>query len=207
MTNKNKKFCYRKVDFYETAYMGVFLTKGKEDNNKKMIWPLEPIYKELGSIKKEIMEIKLDQDKIKKNRFEIFGGIIIKIRFNRKSPLKKEFWTTKTKEGMALDYFYRMKQYLKMFDNGGERLYKIMVMPAFYDVKKKKWTLTNWLPVNLNITDEELGKIAIMSNKTQVDISAKNMALYKIEWIKGFDLDTGKFVKSQKEIDLEEANC
>ena len=108
---------------------------------------------------------------------------------------------------MLLDDLYRVRQYLKMFDNGGEKLYKIMVMPAFYDVKKKKWTLTNWLPVKFNITDEDLAKIAIMSDEIQVDNSAKNMALYTIEWVKGFDLDTGNFIKSKKEVGLERANC
>jgi len=45
-----------------------------------------------------------------------------------------------------------------------------------------------------------------MSNQP-VDSTAKSIGIYSIEFIRGFDLDTGKFVKSQKEIDLEETNC
>jgi len=86
-----------------------------------------------------------------------------------------------------------MKQYIKMFKDG-EKFYEIMVMPAFYDAKKKEWLMTNWLPVIKNISDEELGKIAVMSNTTQVDDSAKNMGLYTIEWVKGLYVETWELV-------------
>lgn len=204
--SSNRKFCYREVDFYETAYMGFIFMKRKDDDYR-MLYPLELVYEKTKAVKKRIMKMKLELDKLKKNAAEVYGAMIIKIRLNRTSPLKKEFWTTETKEKMLLDDLYRIRQYLKMFDNGGEKLYKIMVMPAFYDVKKKKWTLTNWLPVKFNITDKDLAKIAIMSDEIQVDNSAKNMALYTIEWVKGFDLDTGNFIKSKKEVGLERANC
>ena len=53
-------------------------------------------------------------------------------------------------------------------------------MPYQYEVKKKNWVLSNWLPVLATITDEELGKIAVMSTKTQVDPSAKEMACIQL---------------------------
>lgn len=73
-----------------------------------------------------------------------------------------------------------------------------MVLPYHYEVKNKKWVLSNWLPVLATTTDEELGKIAVMSTTTQVDSSAKDMGLYSIEWVKGVDVDTWELVENEE---------
>lgn len=169
MIKNNKKYCYREVDFYDEAYMGFLFVKNKDDNGDNMLYPFELIYKKLENLKKKIKELKIEVEKDKKKPRKVYGGLVMKIRFSRRSPLKKEFWSTEIEEGMNLDYFYKIKQYLEIFKDNKEKLYKIMVMPAFYDIKNKKWFLTSWLPVHFNITDEELAKIAVMSTQTQVD--------------------------------------
>lgn len=200
-----KKYCYRKVDFHKEAYIGGVFIRSENNEEKKFIYMLEEVHKELKTLIKNIKRFKKDFRENKENPAEVYGAIILKIRFNRTAPLKKEFWLTETREGMELDQGYRVRQYIKMFDNDRQGLYQIMVMPYHYEVKKKKWILSNWLPVLSTITDEELGKIAVMSTKTQVDPSAKYMALYTVEWVKGYDVDEDKLVENEKK--NFEGNC
>lgn len=198
--DKEKKYCYREVEFYPEGYIGGLLLE--IDENKRILFVLTRIKKDLKSIKKEILKLRKDL-KNQKNPINAYGGLVMKIKFNRTSPLKKEYWEIDS--DMVLDDIYRMKQYLNVLD-GKEKLYQIMVMPQHYDTKKKEWWLTNWLPVLATTTDEELGKIAIMSPGTQVDISAKNMALYSIEWVKGMYVETGELVEKEEEKEVE-YNC
>ena len=190
--NEAKKYCYRKVDFYKEGYMGMLFLRG--EGEERFLFPLDLIYQNKKPLINKLKKLKKIVDKNKKNSIEVYGALVMKIGFNRTSPLKKEFWSTNTE--MVLDKFYRIKQYLKMFKDG-ERFYEIMVMPAFYDTKKKKWWLTNWLPVRRNTTDEELGKIAVMSQETQVDSSAKEIGLYTVEWVKGLYIDTWELVEKE----------
>lgn len=196
--DKKEKYCYREVEFCPEGYIGgVFI---EEDDGKKMLYVLRRVNKDLKSAKKEILKLKKDFKNQKKDPANVYGGLIIKIKFKRTSPLKKEFWETDS--DINLDNFYRFRQYMEVL-GGKENLYQIMVMPAFFDIKKNEWLLTNWLPVLTTTTDEELGKIAIMSPETQVDISAKNMALYTIEWVKGLYVETGEIVEKEKGSEIE----
>lgn len=197
-----KKYCYRDVDFYEKAYMGIVFLKD-EDKNLNTIYPVNTIYKDLKDLKKQFKKIKKESRNRKNDPIDIYGALIMRISFYQKSPLKKEFWETKS--DIVLNNFYRVKQYLKMFKDG-EGLYKIMVMPYFYNTKEKKWILANWLPVLMTTTDDELAKIAIMSSETQVDASAKNMGLYTIDWVKGFDIETGEILKPNNTYSVNDLN-
>lgn len=194
----NKKFCYRKVDFYNEAYIGGIFIKAENNEENRFMYILEGVHEEIKPLLNVIKRFKKDFKNNKKNPADVYGAVILKIRFNRTAPLKKEFWTTKTKEEMELDQNYRLRQYIKMFDNGRQGLYQIMIMPYQYEVEKKNWVLSNWLPVLATITDEELAKIAVMSTKTQVDPSAKDMALYSIEWVKGYDVDKEELVETEE---------
>lgn len=196
-----EKYCYREVDFYPEGYISGALIE--EDDGKKILFILSRVNKDLKSAKKEIIKLKKDFKNQKKNSVTIFGGLVMKIKFKRTSPLKKEFWETDT--DIILDDFYRFRQYVKVL-NDKQELYQIMVMPYHFDTQKNEWILSNWLPVLSTITDEELGKIAIMSSQAQVDCSAKNMALYTIEWVKGMDVDSGEIVEGEKK-NIGEYNC
>ena len=201
----NKKFCYRKVDFYNEAYIGGVFIRSINNEENRFMYILEEVHKDIKPLLKIIKRFKKDFKENKKNPADVYGALILKIKFNRISPLKKEFWIKKTKEEMVLDQNYRLRQYIKMFDNDRQGLYQIMVMPYHYETKKKKWILSNWLPVLSTITDEELGKIAVMSTSTQVDPSAKDMALYSIEWVKGLDVEAWELVENEKK--KFEKNC
>ena len=200
--DKKKKFCFREVDFYKEGYIAVLLING--DDEKKFLYPMLTVYKDLKALVKEVKDFKKHFKNRKPDLVDVYGALVIKIKFNRPSPLKKEFWETKS--DMTLDNTYRMKQYLKML-NDGQKLYQIIVMPRHFEIKKKKWILTNLLPVLLSITDEELGKIAVMSSGTEVDISAKNMGLYTIEWVKGFDITNEELIEYPNNTENNEFNC
>ncbi len=189
---KEKKYCYREVEFYKEAYIGILFLK--DDGNKRLLFVLNLIYQNKKILINKLKQLKQSVSEDKINEFEVYAAAVMKIKFDRTSPLKKDFWKNETE--MVLDNVYRIKQYLKMFKDG-EKFYEIMVMPAFYDANKKEWLLTNWLPVIKNISDEELGKIAVISGETQVDMSAKNMALYTIEWIRGLYLETWELVEKE----------
>jgi len=193
--NEAKKYCYRKVDFYKEGYVGMLFLRG--EGEERFLFPLDLIYQSKKPLINKLKDLKRSVDRDKKNSNEVYGALVMKIKFEKTSPLKKEFWTTEIKKEMVLNRFYRTKQYLKMFKDG-EKFYEIMVLPAHYDIKKKEWWLINWLPVRKNITDEELGKIAVMSEETQVDCSAKHMALYTIEWVKGLYVETWELVEDRK---------
>jgi len=193
--NKKIKYCYREVGFIKEGYIASVFVKAI-NGDEEFVNPMLAVYKNLKELGKDLKNLKKDLKNQKKDPIDIYGALVIKINFHRTSPLRKEFWQTES--DIKLDNMYRIKQYFKMLKNFG-KLYQIMVMPHHYDIEKKEWTLTNWLPVLSTITDEELGKIAIMSTTTQVDVSAKSMALYSIEWIKGYDIVLGELIEKNKE--------
>lgn len=193
--NKKIKYCYREVEFVKEGYIAVVFVKAI-NGNEEFTNPMQMVYTNLKELGKDVKKLKKDLKNQKKDPIDIYGALVIKIKFHRTSPLRKEFWQTES--DIKLDNMYRIKQYFKMLKNFG-KLYQIMIMPHHFDIEKKVWTLTNWLPVLSTITDEELGKIAIMSTTTQVDVSAKSMALYSIEWIKGYDIVLGELIEKNKE--------
>lgn len=187
-----KKYCYREVDFYQEGYMGMIFFKG-EDNENKILYPMTRVYKSLKPLKKEIKELKMVLENRNNDPLDVYGALVVKLKFRKTFPLKMEYWQDEPE--IKLDKFYRVNQYLKMLKEG-ESFYQIMVMPYHFEVKKKKWFFSNWLPVLISATEEQLAQVSIMSNETAVDSSAKNIGLYTIEWIKGLYLDNWELVEN-----------
>lgn len=197
----NKKYCYREPNFPKSAYLGIMFV-GDVDRSK-FIQTLTKIYSTIKLIQSTIKKLKKDLLKLKNGPVYVNGVVIVKINFCKKFPLKKEYWNSK--EIIPSDEMFRSQEYMKMMDDVCQ-FYNIMVLPANYDVKKKKWDYINWIPILVSTDDNKLDELSRISNQP-VDPSSKSIGIYSVEFVKGFDLDTGKFVKSQKEIDLEEANC
>lgn len=101
-----KKYCYREVEFYKEAYIGMLFLKG--DENKRLLFVLGLIYQNKKILINKLKQLKQSVSEDKTNEFEVYGAAVMKIKFNRTSPLKKEFWETETKEGMILDNSYRI---------------------------------------------------------------------------------------------------
>lgn len=198
--DKIKKYCYRKVDFPKTAYAGFLFMKNKDGGEKRMLCPLTFIFEKQSFIEKRIKKLKLELNNYDKCQGEVYGALVMKIKFNRTSPLKKEFWTTNN--DLSLDDGHKINEYVKILKNKWY-FYKIMIVPVGYNVKNDKWFFVNWLPVKPTTTDDELAKIAIMSD-IEVYEPAKDMALYTIEWVKGFDTNIGEIVEKDNDSKL---NC
>ncbi len=201
MDKKSQKYCYREPDFPDTAYVGVIFV-GKTDN-LRYIQILVQIYPTVKSLQTRVKKLRKDLLKLKEGPIYVSGLVIIKINFNKRFPLKKEYWNSK--DIVPTDDLFRSKEYMKMMDDVYQ-FYNIMVLPAHYDVKKKEWNYINWIPVLVTTDDKKFDELSRISNQP-VDSTANSIGIYSIEFVRGFDMDTGKFVKSQKEIDSEEANC
>lgn len=85
-------------------------------------------------------------------------------------------------------------------------LYQIIVSPRSYDIKKKCWTLANWIPVSVTIDAQKLEYLLTTSN-FNFDESAKSIGLYSVEFMKGFDIDSGKFLKPNPKANQQEPDC
>lgn len=191
------QFCYREPNFPETIYLSVFIITGKDDI--RFIYPMKEIALDLKSVQKEAKGFNQQLSKIKDASAKILGVIVIKIKLKRKSPLTKEDWT-EMKKDFLIDEALRKKEFSKMMA-GVYQFYNVIILPRHYDTKTKQWQFTNWLPVTSNTDDEKLHQIA-RSSEEQVDISAKSVGVYSIEFIKGFNMKTGKFFKTKNSDEL-----
>lgn len=201
MNKKDKRYCYREPDWPDTAYVGIMFVGGVE--GLRFIQVLIEIYPTVKSLQNKIKKIKKDLLKLKEGPIYVSGVVIIKINFKKRFPLKTEYWNSS--EIVPTNDMFRSKEYMKMMNNVYQ-FYNIMVLPAHYDVKKKEWNYINWIPILVTADDKKLEELSMISDQP-VDSTAKSIGIYSIEFVRGFDLDTCEFVKSQKEVDLEEANC
>ncbi len=201
MKKKNIKYCYREPDYPESAYLGV--TFISTNDGFKFIHPMMEMQLTLKALKTRINKFEKELTDKKNGPLSVYGVVVIKINFNKTFPLKKEYWIDTKDSPIKPDF--RVKEYMKMLDDVYQ-FYNIMILPDHYDVKKKKWHYINWIPVLVTTDDKKFEELALISDEP-VDPSSKSIGIYSIEFVRGFDLDTLEFVKSQKEIDLEEANC
>ena len=194
MSKENKKYCYRDPKFPETIYLSVLLIVGKDDI--RFVYPMKEIFLNLKSLQKESKEIKDQLVNKKKNPIEVMGVVVIKINLKRKHLLKKADWTEVRKD-FLIDEAFRTREFSKMMV-GVYQFYNVMVLPRHYDTKTKQWQFTNWLPILASTDDEKIHQIA-RSSEEQVDSTAKNVGIYLIEFIRGFDLDIGKLIEKEKD--------
>jgi len=152
MNKKKIRYCYREPDFPESAYLGIMFI-GTEIHKTEAIQTLTRIYPTIKSVQIRIRRMKKDLLKPKNGPIYINGAVIAKINFNKRFPLKKEYWNSE--EMVPTDEIFRSKEYMKMMDDVYQ-FYNIMVLPAHYDVKKKKWNYINWIPVLASTDDKNL---------------------------------------------------
>lgn len=201
MDKKNQKYCYRDPDWPESGYLGVTFISAKD--GFKAIHPMMELQLTLKALQNRIRKFEKELANRDKDPISVYGVVVIKIHFNKTFPLKKEYWIDTKDSPIKPDF--RVKEYMKMLEDVYQ-FYNIMILPDKYKVKTKKWHYLNWIPVLITTDDKKFEELSRISDQP-VDPSSKSIGIYSIEFIRGFDLDTGKFVKSQKEIDSEEANC
>lgn len=197
---KNKKCCYREPDFLPIGYIPVAFISNMD--GIKRILPFISFHSNIKTLKKEVnfFRKRLAEDK---DPINVDGIIVIKVKFKKTFPLNKNHWTDGS--DVVVDDGYRIKQYLKMLDDVYQ-FYNIIILPRFYNVKEKKWLFRNSMPILITADDKKMNELIISSDEP-VDTSAKSIGIYSIEKIKGFDIDTGKFIDTKKDNINFEANC
>ena len=93
-----KNFCYRKVDFYNEAFIGGVFIRAENNEENRFMYILEGVHEEIKPLLKTIKRFKKDFKESKKTPADVYGAIIFKIRFNRTSLLKKNSGQLKQKQ-------------------------------------------------------------------------------------------------------------
>ena len=192
------KLCYREPDFPKEAYVSTVILLSKSGD--KFLYPMTSLFTTLNILRLETNDFK---KKLAKRKIKVHGVITIKIKFNKTYPLRKEHWTCP--KDSLLDNNFRINQFMEMAGNVPQ-LYQIIVLPSDYLTKTKEWKFVNWIPILVSLDNKKIDDL-IRASDQGVDESAKSMGLYSVEKVRGFDLDTGKFIKPSKEVKIHGADC
>lgn len=100
MTTKNKKYCFRDSDFPQNGYVAIVYTK--TNDGFRFFYPLQTFFISTNFLRDEV---KLFKQKIEgEGKMKIHGVIVVKIKFNKTFPLKKEYWNTDKKSPLETDF-------------------------------------------------------------------------------------------------------
>lgn len=199
MDKKNKKFCYIDVNFPKDILIAFAFFRV---DGKSLIYPLYETFFDLKKISKSLKVIK---KKIEGNNkgVDVFAGLVVKLEYDHSFPLKKEYWDVSQNPNLNINT--RVPAFLKML-NGPQPFFWVVLTPALYGKKTKTWELSNWLPIRITSTDEQIEGL-IKSSDQFVDSRSKSIGMYSVVKIQGFDFEKGELAKPSDEIDLPEANC
>ncbi len=195
-----KKYCFHTPNFPQTGYIAVTFVKTPEDNH--FLFPMTKVFSDNKTLYHEA--IKLKKELQAKKKAEIYTILSIKIKFHKTYPLRKEHWTYVSDDDRYNSYT-RGKTYLKML-NDVHQFYQIVVLPYNYNVKKKKWDFTNWIPILITANNDYIDGL-MMDSDQSVDESADSMGMYTIDSVRGLDINSGKIVTPQKSATQTESNC
>ncbi len=165
------------------------------------LYPMMPIYPSLMMLRTKILHFKIQLSK--ENKLTVYGVIAVKINLSRKFPLRKEHWNNPQNELFKKDY--RLIKYRDMMADMPQ-LYSVLVLPNAYDVKNKKWSFINWIPLLITTDNKKIDDLIKISDQP-VDNSAKHMGIYSIEYAKGFNLKTGKIIEPNDSHPLKVSDC
>ncbi|MBF0208951.1 MAG: hypothetical protein HQK53_18985 [Oligoflexia bacterium] len=197
----NKRFCYRDPEFPNEGYLALLFMSATDDDKLRFLYPMMPLYPSLAMLRTKIRHFK---DKLeKRKKLTVYGVIAVKINLVKKFPLRKEHWANP--QGELFEKDYRLTKFREMMADMPQ-LYSVIVLPNDYDIKTKKWSLINWIPILMTTSDEKIDNL-IKASDQSVDESASSMGIYSIEFTKGFDLDTGKLIEPKSDNIKGEADC
>jgi len=195
----NKKFCYLKPDFPKNIFIALIFLKSAD---KSLIYPLFETFSDLKKLKTTIKKLKHGLEK--KNLDTVaYAGIVVTLEYHHSFPLKKEYWEISDIPNLNQDI--RMTAFLEMF-KGPYQFFWVAITPQSYDNKTKKWSLTNWLPIRITSTDEQIESL-IKSSDQSVDESAKSIGMYSVVNVQGLDINSGKLNQPEDTSSIKEANC
>jgi len=195
----NKRFCYLEPDYPQNIYIAfVFLKLGENT----VLYPLFETFSDLKKLGATLKKLKRVIEK-KNPDADAYGGLVVTLRHDHKFPLKKEYWQPSENPNSNKDI--RMTAFLEML-KGPQSFFWVIITPQNYDNKTKTWKLTSWIPIRITTTDEQIETL-IKSSDQSVEEKAKNIGMYSVVKVQGFDIEEGKLVEPRTESVSREADC
>lgn len=198
MTN-TKKFCYLEPDFPKNIFIALVFLK-LDDNT--VLYPLFETFSDIKKLSATLKKLKRHIEKRNPDT-DAYGGLVVTLEYDHSFPLKKEYWDPS--ENLNSNKDIRMMAFLEML-KGPHSFFWVIITPQSYDGKTKTWRLTNWLPIRITTTDKQIEAL-IMSSDQSVEEKARDIGLYSILKVQGFDIEEGKLVEPKAENISREADC
>ena len=98
-----------------------------------------------------------------------------------------------------------MMAFLELF-KGPYQFFWVAITPQSYDNKTKKWKLTNWLPIRITSTNDQIEAL-IKSSDQSVDEKAKSIGMYSVVNVQGLNLETGELYEPKNTSPIKDADC
>lgn len=185
------KYCYLDPDFPDTAFAAVILLRSEELGLS--ILPFDFIYVDIEDIKKSV-HLVFEEISKQSNEMIIEDNILVfPITLQKRYPLKRAFWSTNVPK---YSISHKVKAFIPLIDR--PFLYKLLVTPAFYETKHKRWYLNATYPFSIFAEDTEIEEFMFNSDQP-VYQKAKNAALYTLELPKRLNWKTGEIVEIESD--------
>lgn len=194
-----KKYCYLEPNFPKNIFIAFVFLRFEE---KTLLYPLFETFSDLKKLGSTLKILKKGIEK-KNEGTEAYGGLVVTLEHDHDFPLKKEYWNPS--ENINANKDIRMMAFIDML-KGPYSFFRVIITPQSYEAKTKSWKLTNWLPIRVTSTDEQIEAL-IKSSDQSVEEKAKSVAMYSVVKVQGFDIENGKLVEPKDTNPIGEANC
>lgn len=173
-----------------------------ESGGNSLGYPMFETFSNFKKIRWSTKKIKQQLEKAHEDTV-VYGGLVATLEFNHSFPLRPDFWDPSDASNLNRDI--RMMAFLDMF-KGPRQFYWVAITPQSYDDKTKKWQFTNWLPLKISSTDQQIEAL-IKSSDQYVLPKANSIGLYTVVSIQGLDIETGELFEPKSTDPATQANC
>lgn len=197
--SRTKKYCYLDPEFPKRIYISLTFLK---IDDKTLLYPLFETFLDLKKLITAQKKLKRSIEK-KNEDTNAYGGLVVELEYNHNFPLKKEYWEPSENPNSNKDI--RMMAFIEML-KGPYQFFWVLITPQSYDNKTKTWKMTSWLPIRITTTDKQI-KALIKSSDQSVDEKAKNIGMYSVVKVQGFDIEEGKLIEPKNDNETPVSNC
>lgn len=182
------------IDYPKKLYFAAIWIFGKEKKDK-MLYFIPKLHKNLTELRKHFRILVEGFNKKSEDRIALDYALVIRLKFIKNSPLKKEMWT---KNAYKLENLSQNLSYINMLEK--KDFYNIIVTPI---IPKKGFKIEETLFFSAfnalkSASDLEIEALMIGSDM-YVPPEAKNAGIYSMEEKFGYGIIDGKkFVNKEK---------
>ncbi|MBP9817597.1 hypothetical protein KBC75_02445 [Candidatus Shapirobacteria bacterium] len=196
---KTKKFCSLTPTFPQNMFIVLLFIKSGKNT---LAYPLFETFSDYQKINKTTKKLKRQLEKRNEDT-TVYAGLVATLEYHHSFPLKKEYWDVSETKNLNKDI--RMMAFLKLF-NDPHQFFWVAITPQSFNNKTQKWRLTNWLPIKITSTDEQIEAL-IKTSDQSVDEQAKSIGLYSVVNIQGLNIDTGQLFQPKTSVITKEPDC